>query len=251
MRRPGSNRSVRPGRYQPIEPVGTIYDMPVAKGSTIDPARTRAAIVQAAGPLLYERGIDGVGVAELCARLGVSKETLYRHFGTKDGLVLAVLEARSERIHGWIAAAVAAAGDDPADQLAAVFDTLGRWYREPGFRGCAMVNAAAQHHDDPVLAITGRHMDRYLDLLTGIAARAGVADPEGLGRRLLMLVEGATVVAALHDVADAAAQAREAALALLAAGRDVRSAVSGVEQGAFAAEPLSSSPLSPGASGGW
>jgi AcrR family transcriptional regulator len=199
-------------------------DMPVAKGSTIDPARTRAAIVEAATPLLYERGLDGVGVAELCTRLGVSKETLYRHFGTKDGLVEAVLQARSERVHGWMAAAVAAAGGDPADQLAAVFDALGQWYLEPEFRGCAMVNAAAQHHDDQVRAITGRHLDRYLDLLAGIAARAGAANPDGLGRQLLMLVEGATVVAAHHGVADSASQAREAALTLLAAGGHARPA---------------------------
>lgn len=193
--------------------------MPVPKGSTIDPARTRAAIVDAATPLLYERGLDGVGVAELCARLGVSRETLYRHFGAKDGLVQAVLQARSDRVHRWMAAAVTAAGDDPADQLAAVFDALGEWYREPTFRGCAMVNAAAQHHDDPVRALTARHLDRYLELLSGIAARAGAADPGVLGRQLLMLVEGATVVATHHGAAAGAAeQAREAALALLAAG---------------------------------
>ncbi|OLT06008.1 TetR family transcriptional regulator [Pseudonocardia sp. CNS-004] len=192
--------------------------MPVPKGSTIDPARTRAAIVDAATPLLYERGLDGVGVAELCARLGVSRETLYRHFGTKGGLVQAVLQARSDRVHRWMAAAVTAAGADPADQLAAVFDALGEWYREPTFRGCAMVNAAAQHHDDPVRAITARHLDRYLDLLSGIAARAGAADPGALGRQLLMLVEGATVVATHHGAAAGTAeQAREAALALLAA----------------------------------
>ncbi|QYN38306.1 TetR/AcrR family transcriptional regulator [Pseudonocardia sp. DSM 110487] len=196
--------------------------MPVPKGSTIDPARTRSAIVEAATPLLYERGLDGVGVAELCARLGVSKETLYRHFGTKDGLVRAVLEARSERVHAWIGAAVAAAGDDPADQLAAVFDALGRWYAEPEFRGCAMVNAAAQHHVEPVRALTERHLNRHLDLLTDIAARAGASDPVALGRQLLMLVEGATVVAAHHSVVDAAAQARTAALALLA-GNQARS----------------------------
>jgi AcrR family transcriptional regulator len=190
--------------------------VPVPKGSTIDPARTRAAIVDAATPLLYERGLDGVGVAELCARLGVSKETLYRHFGTKDGLVRAVLEARSERVHEWLAAAVAAAGDDPAGQLAAVFDALGQWYAEPEFRGCAMVNAAAQHHVGPVRALTARHLNRYLDLLTGIAARAGAVDPEALGRQLLMLVEGATVVAAHHGAADVARHARGAALTLLA-----------------------------------
>jgi AcrR family transcriptional regulator len=192
--------------------------MPVPKGSTIDPARTRAAILEAATPLLYERGLDGVGVAELCARLGVSKETLYRHFGTKDGLVQAMLETRSERVHGWMAAAVAAAGDDPAAQLAAVFDALGEWYREPTFRGCAMVNAAAQHHDETVRGLTARHLNRYLDLLTGIATRAGAADPEALGRQLLMLVEGATAVATHHGTADTAAQARAAAVALLATG---------------------------------
>jgi AcrR family transcriptional regulator len=190
--------------------------VPVAKGSTIDPARTRAAILDAATPVLYERGLDGVGVAELCSRIGVSKETLYRHFGTKDGLVEAMLEARSERVTSWLAEAVATAGDDPADQLTAVFDALERWYRDPSFRGCAMVNAAAQHHDEPVRAITARHLDGYLDLLTGIASRAGATDPGVLGSQLLMLVEGATTVAALHRRTGMVGSARDAALTLLA-----------------------------------
>ena len=81
--------------------------MPVPKGSTIDPARTRAAILEAATRVLYERGLDGIGVAELCTRVGVSKETLYRHFGTKDDLVDAVLRARSDRVTNWLAAAAA------------------------------------------------------------------------------------------------------------------------------------------------
>ncbi|MFE7742694.1 TetR/AcrR family transcriptional regulator [Nocardia sp. NPDC057455] len=191
--------------------------MPVAKGSTIDPARTRAAILEAAQPLLYERGLDGVGVAELCTRFGVSKETLYRHFGTKEGLVRAMLEARSEKVGAWLASAVESAGDDPAAQLAAVFDALGEWYAQPAFRGCAMVNAAAQHYDEQVRAITARHLHRYLDLFTGIAARGGAEDPAVLGRQLLMLVEGATVVATMHGAAGVGGQARAAAAALLAA----------------------------------
>ena len=146
--------------------------MPVPKGSTIDPERTRAGIIEAASPLLYERGLDGIGVAELCSRIGVSKETLYRHFGNKDGLIQAVLEARSERVTSWIATAAAAAGEDPHDQLAAVFDELQRWYEEPTFRGCAMQNAAAQHQAEAVMGITARHLDRRLDLLTAIAQRA-------------------------------------------------------------------------------
>lgn len=191
--------------------------MPVAKGSTIDPARTRATILEAATVMLYERGLDGIGVAELCTRVGVSKETLYRHFGTKEGLVEAMLRQRSERVTQWLAAAAEAAGDEPRDQLAAVFDALQQWYDDPVFRGCAMLNAAAQHHVETVRAITARHLGRYLKLLTGIAERAGAADPQVLGRQLLMLVEGATVVAAHHDTAGAGEHARQAALTLLSA----------------------------------
>ncbi|MGC3863090.1 TetR/AcrR family transcriptional regulator [Micromonospora chersina] len=193
--------------------------MPVPKGSTIDPERTRSGIIEAATPLLYERGLDGIGVAELCSRLGVSKETLYRHFGNKDGLVQAVLKARSDRVTSWIATAAAAAGKDPRDQLAAVFDELQQWYEEPSFRGCAMHNAAAQHRAQPVMGITARHLDRRLDLLTAIARCAGAADPETLGRQLLLLVEGATLIAAHHDRTSAGTHAKQAALALLDAAR--------------------------------
>ncbi|MGK5553462.1 TetR/AcrR family transcriptional regulator [Actinomadura kijaniata] len=189
--------------------------MPVPKGSSLDPDRTRAAILRTAEGILYARGLDGVGIAELCAEAGVSKETLYRHFGSKDGLIRAVLEARSDRVTRWLARAAADAGDEPAAQLAAVFDALGRWYGEPGFRGCAIVNAATQRHTAPASAIATRHLGRQLDLLTAIAGRAGAADPAALGRQLLLLLEGATVVADHLGVPGAADDARDAALALL------------------------------------
>lgn len=191
--------------------------MPIVKGTTIDPARTRAAILAAATGLLYERGLDGIGVAELCRRLGVSKETLYRHFGSKEGLVQEVLEARSDRVTAWMRDAVAAAGEDPTAQLAAVFDALGQWYGEADFRGCAIVNAAVQHHYGEASAVAARHLGRRLDLLTGIATRAGAADPHLLARQLLMLVSGTTVVADMHGVPGTAGQAKLAALALLRA----------------------------------
>jgi AcrR family transcriptional regulator len=189
--------------------------VPVPRGSSLDPDRTRAAILRTATAVLYQRGLDGVGVAELCAEAGVSKETLYRHFGSKDGLVEAVLQARSDRVWRWLSQAAADAGDDPADQVAAIFDALGRWYAEPGFRGCAIVNAATQRPAGPAGAIARRHLGRYLDLFTGLAARAGAADPATLGRQLLMLLEGATVVADRLGAAGSAPGARDAALTLL------------------------------------
>ncbi|HEY1178316.1 MAG TPA: TetR/AcrR family transcriptional regulator, partial [Phytomonospora sp.] len=85
--------------------------------------------------------------------------------------------------------------------------------------GCAIVNAATQRHADPARAIAAAHLGRYLALLGGIAADAGAVHPERLARQLLMLLEGATVVADHHDpAATAAADAKAAALALLSAG---------------------------------
>jgi AcrR family transcriptional regulator len=199
-----------------IEPIGTISVMPVAKGASLDPARTREAILASATKLLYQRGLDGAGIAELCATVGASKETLYRHFGSKDGLINAVLVARSDSVTQWLVDAAHAAGPGPAAQLAAVFDALGSWYAEPGFRGCAIVNAATQHHADPARSVAARHLDRYLALLTDIANRARADDPQRLARQLLMLIEGATVMADHHDTdGSTATYAKQAALDLL------------------------------------
>ncbi|MCX5563405.1 TetR/AcrR family transcriptional regulator [Streptomyces sp. NBC_00038] len=190
--------------------------MPVPRGTPLDPERTRATLLMAATEILYERGLDGVGVAELCRTVGASKETLYRHFGSKDGLIEAVLDARSDRVVHWLTDAVEAAGPDPAAQLTALFEALGDWYAEPGFRGCAIVNAATQRHVPPARTVAERHLARYRELLTGIAERAGAPEPARLGRQLLILLEGATVVANHHDPDGHAAQdARLAALALL------------------------------------
>jgi AcrR family transcriptional regulator len=191
--------------------------MPVAKGATLDPARTRAEILSAATHLLYQRGLDGIGVAELCTTIGVSKETLYRHFNSKEGLVQAVLEARSDRVVRWLHDAAAGAGEEPAAQLAAVFDALAGWHAEPTFRGCAILNAATQQHTGPARTIAARHLNRHLELLTGIARRAGAPAAAHLGKQLLLLMEGATVLADHNGHREAAALAKDAALALLQA----------------------------------
>ncbi|WP_460652948.1 TetR/AcrR family transcriptional regulator [Kribbella endophytica] len=187
----------------------------MAKGSSLDPSRTRAGMLEAASLVFYQRGLDGVGIAELCASVGASKETLYRHFGSKDGLIEAVLQLRSDRIEAWMRGAADAAGDDPAARLTAVFRVLGDWYDEPDFRGCAIVNAAAQRHVEPARTIVARHLDRYLALFTEIATAAEVARPDRAGRQLLMLLEGATVLADHHGTGRAAADDALAAALLL------------------------------------
>jgi AcrR family transcriptional regulator len=189
--------------------------MPVGKGETIDVERTRGKLIRAAAELFYRDG-TAVGVDELAARAGVSKVSLYRHFGSKEGLLEAVLRERSAAVVAWLRQA-ADAPSDPAERVLAVFDALRGWYGEQGFRGCGIVNAAAENPapDGPARRVARDHLAGHRELLTTLAADAGAADPELAGRQLLILLEGATVVAAVTGDPDAAADARRLAQAVV------------------------------------
>ena len=188
--------------------------MPVAAGETIDVERTRGKVLRAATELFYAGGTT-VGISDIVARAGVSKLTIYRHFGSKDGLIREVLVQRSDRVHAWLRGVVELP-EDPVERILAVFDAFGGWYAEQGFRGCAMVNAATQS-PAPARTVARVHLERYRELLRALAADAGLDEPDRLARQLLLLLEGATVVAAIDGGADAAHDARRAAAALLAA----------------------------------
>ncbi|MGI9089670.1 MAG: TetR/AcrR family transcriptional regulator [Gemmatimonadaceae bacterium] len=201
--------------------------MPVAAGTPLDPELTRCKVLTAASDLFYARGIHAVGVDEIARAAGVSKLSLYRHFGSKDGLVAEVLAARSERFHCWLHASVERAvfegteEDAPRARVLAVFDVLCEWYAESGFRGCAIVNGATDTRGDEgetsgeMLAIARRHMARYHELFETALDAIGVSDPAGLARQLLLLLEGATVVAAIERSPEAGRHARRAAEVLL------------------------------------
>jgi AcrR family transcriptional regulator len=189
--------------------------VPVAKGETIALGRTRGKLLRAAAELFYRDGTT-VGVEEIARRAGVSKLTIYRHFGSKDGLLDEVLRQRSDQVLAWLQAATDRP-TDPVERLLAVFDALHGWYTEARFRGCAIVNAATQSPAPrtPARQLAPNHLARLRDLLTTLAADAGAHEPALAGRQLLILLEGATVVAALTGDAHAATDARELARRVL------------------------------------
>jgi AcrR family transcriptional regulator len=191
--------------------------VPVARGETIDIDRTRGKLVRAATELFYRDG-TAVGVDEIAQRAAVSKLTLYRHFGSKDGLLEEVLRQRSDQVIAWLRTATDGS-TDPVERVLAVFDALHGWYAERRFRGCAIVNAATQSPapGGPARRLAPDHLARLRDLLTSLANDAGAQDPELAGRQLLILLEGATVVAAISSDLDAATDARALARALLPA----------------------------------
>ena len=205
--------------------------MPVAAGETLDPRRTRRRILDAAAELFYARGVNAVGVNEIAAAAGASKVSLYRNFESKDDRVAAVVAERSDRVHAWLRAG---SDDAPAGtaRILKLFDLLAEWFAEPGFRGCAVLNTAADtrgatHSGErdaavEIAATVHRHLERYLELLAERLAELEPppADADLLARQLLVLIEGATVVAAARpDEAARSLAAARAAAAALVAGR--------------------------------
>ncbi|HEY8371821.1 MAG TPA: TetR/AcrR family transcriptional regulator [Pseudonocardiaceae bacterium] len=183
-------------------------------------------LLDAADRLFYERGLQAVGIDEIKAAAGVSLKRLYRCFPSKQDLVTAYLRRRDQRWRAELAAYVHRAADDPREALLAVFDWLGSWFAEPGFRGCPFLNAHGELGEvTPAVAVaTRQHKEALLAFLTELAERACPGAGCALANQLLLVVEGAIVTAAVHGVPGAAAAGRAAAAALLQAALHSREA---------------------------
>lgn len=196
--------------------------MPVAPGTPINTQATRAKLLDAARDLFFQRGVHAVGISELAKAAEASKLTIYRHFGSKGGLVRALLERTSDDIHATTHERLSRVPEG-RERVLALFDLLASDFREDSFCGCPVINATTdlRADRDPITPITVRHLQRYLDLLETNLLAAGAREPAALARRLLILVEGATVLSAIRpwDVGDdARTSAKQLLDAAIAAG---------------------------------
>ncbi|MEU9111275.1 TetR/AcrR family transcriptional regulator [Streptomyces sp. NPDC048483] len=177
----------------------------------------RSRMLTAADELFYAQGLDATGVDALIEAADVARMTFYKHFGGKDGLIVAYLEGRDVRWRVLLKNTVAAAGPDPTDRIRAVFEALATCHTEPGFRGCSFANAAAElaHRDHPARAVVTSHKAALRTDLEGFVDEAGFLAADELVDVLLMLYEGASTTEALGSVVDAITKARSAVDRLL------------------------------------
>jgi AcrR family transcriptional regulator len=181
----------------------------------------RRHLLEVAERLFYAHGYRAVGVDRLIAEADVAKATFYRHFPTKDDLVVAVLDARDSRWRQELAEQLVARAPDPRDRPLAVFDVLAEQFASDGFRGCAflntMVEVASRSH--PAHAAAQRHKQHLTDDLEGLLREAFVPSPAELAPQLLLLIDGAIVTAVREGSPQAALRARALAEMLLATRR--------------------------------
>lgn len=190
---------------------------PALKGEvSMNGADARQRIVDTAYQLFAHRGIRDVGVNELINRAGVAKATFYRHFSSKDDLVLAFLDQR-DRV--WtvdmIVADARRRGRTPIEQLLAIFDVFGDWFRRDDFEACSFINIllemGAKH---PLGQASIDYLARIRGHVQQLAEEAGLRDTEDFSRSWHILMKG-SIISATEGDADAAKRAQAMARTLI------------------------------------
>jgi AcrR family transcriptional regulator len=182
-------------------------------------SKRRDHLVQTALRLFQRDGFHATGIDRIVAESGVAKMTLYKHFKSKDELILAALRRRDEEFRHWFMGAVESRASTPRERLLAIFDVLDDWFADPQFKGCTFINASSEFgdKDDPVHVTCAEHKRHVFGFVRDLTAAAGAKDPRALAMGLTLLMEGAAVMVHVAGQADAARRARQSADILVAA----------------------------------
>jgi AcrR family transcriptional regulator len=179
----------------------------------------RRHLIKVASDLFYKHGIRAVGVDRILAESGVAKATLYKHFRSKDELVLATLHANDPIVRDWLTeSAEALAKKKDISPVLALFDVLGGWFSSERFRGCSFVRAVGEIGSPDVNRIAAQHKT---ELQSWIATKLEDVSPINAAWRahaIMLLFDGAIVRALVERDPESADVAKRAAASLISKG---------------------------------
>lgn len=178
---------------------------------------TRERILRTAYELFTQEGFTAVGVDRIVAEAGVAKTSLYRHFHSKDDLIVAVLERHEELwTHGLLGGESGRRAATPDERLPALIEVLNEWLRDDGYGGCLFINSMLETHTSSpaIRAASVGALERVYELLLRLAEEAGSNEPHSLAHQLQILFRG-SIVAAVEGNFAAVSEARALALQLV------------------------------------
>ena len=160
------------------------------------PTDTRRMLTECALRRFYRDGFRNVGLDQVLEEVGISKTAFYKHFESKDQLLLAALEEQNLRLQQIFRERVRQEGGRAArDQLRALFDVVEQIADSDEFQGCIFINAAIEfpRAHEPAHVAAAQSKQAIEELVHEIAERAGAAAPELLARELCLIMDGAYV----------------------------------------------------------
>ncbi|MEU3626939.1 TetR family transcriptional regulator [Amycolatopsis coloradensis] len=181
------------------------------------PTQARERLLQAAEELFYAEGIRAVGVERLLAVSGVGRASFYRHFASKDDLVITTVRNYSRTWLAWLAGTVTARDEDPL----AVFDALAERFAAADYRGCVSINTMVEAADPniPTHQVAADHKTALTAYIRGLLDARGHTDTQALAEQFVLLIDGSIVTALRDRTARPAQQAKAIAAGLLERNR--------------------------------
>jgi AcrR family transcriptional regulator len=180
----------------------------------------RERLIEAATRLFCRFGVNSVGVDSIIEAAGTAKTTLYKLFGSKDGLVEAVLDREGEAWREWFLGEIDGPGGSAQDRLARIGPALKIWFGRDDYFGCPFINAVAESDkaDDRMRTLALAHKRIVLDRLSALCAEAGLRDPDGVAHTLGLVIDGAIVAALVTRDPSVADTASRGCTAILSSG---------------------------------
>lgn len=157
------------------------------------PTDTRQRLIDAARTRFYRDGFRNVGIDAILTDVGISKTAFYKHFQSKDDLMVGVLDSVDAFLQGAFRAMVRQVGGRSAiGQIRSLLDVVQQVIEQGDFHGCIFVNAAMEFPvpHDPAHEAALRHKRALEDFVYELAERAGVIDPDGFAEEFCMVIEG-------------------------------------------------------------
>ncbi|MDX2078022.1 MAG: TetR/AcrR family transcriptional regulator [bacterium] len=161
----------------------------------------REKILEVAGNLFFQYGYRAIGIDMIIEQSNIAKATLYRHFKSKDDLIVAYLEEMNRQFWAWIDGATAP-HETPQAQLIAIFDALQKLISTPSCYGCPFLIAASEFPDPthPSHGVALANKEAVRARLLALCDSMGAKNPQGLANQLYLLMDGAFMAVRLYGV---------------------------------------------------
>ncbi|HET7143665.1 MAG TPA: TetR/AcrR family transcriptional regulator [Anaerolineales bacterium] len=179
-------------------------------------ATPKDKVFRTAARLFYQHGYRAIGVDTIAAESGIGKMTLYRHYPSKDDLIVAYLKDSNE-VFWKNFEQITKDAPTPREKILAFFQALQDYVRTPVCYGCPFLNAATEYPetDYPGHQVALEHKQSVHARFRQLAKEAGAAKPEVLAGQLFLLMDGAYMSSRMFGTKNPAAHVAEGARILI------------------------------------
>ena len=177
-------------------------------------------ILHTAERLFEANGFHATGVDRIAAESGITKRTLYKHFGSKEGLIEAVLRRHHSKLMVQISAHITRIEVSGVERLLAFFDLYHDWFTQKCFSGCLFIKTLNEFQkcSERLFAIAAQAKSELRDYLATLAREAGAKNANLLADQLQLILEGSIIVAQCGRKIESIHTARKLAKKLIVEG---------------------------------